>query len=135
MFLIAVTPVWVYALLIVLSVWLLTHCWRKSQNPKSTMLSAIYFGALVQVSSGFVPMFLTFQDNISTIACLTGIWGKDLHMALILASVILFLYTCITSDQGFWVEAKGRKSFMSAAISAQVLASLIYLRSALLCTV
>jgi hypothetical protein len=132
---VAVTPDWAYALLIVLSAWFLTHRWRKVSKPKTIILSVIYFGSLTQVLSSFVPLFLTLQDSISTIACMTGIWGHVFNMALILVSLILFLYGSITSNQGFWAEAKRWKYFMLAAILAQILASIIYLRSALLCTV
>lgn len=135
MFLIAVIPAWMYALLILLSAWFLISRWQRMPKPHNKTLSTLYYCVLAQVLSSFVPLLLTLQYSISTAACMTGIWGKDFSIALILASLICFFYLCVTSNQGFWAEAKLQKHFIWAVVLAQMLVSMIYLRSALLCTV
>lgn len=135
MFLIAVVPAWIYALLILFSAWFLIRRWQRMPKPHNKTLSTLYYCALTQVLSGFVPLALTLQYSISTAACMTGIWGKDLNIILLFASLILFACLFMKSAQGFWAEAKLRKHFIWAVLLAQILASMIYLRSALLCTV
>ncbi len=135
MLLIAVIPALAYALFILLSAWLLIRRWKMIADAKTTVLSKIYIGALAQVLSSFVPLALTEHYSISTVACLTGMWGIYINMTLILLSLALFSYTCFAGNHGFWAEVKNRKSFIWAVLASQVLASIIYLRSAILCTV
>ncbi len=132
---VTVTPVWVYAMLIASSVCFLTLCWYKLERPRRLIISFLYCAVLMQVLSGFVPLYLTAQKSISKAACITGHFVGPVNLILIAISLILFLYVFVSSRHGFWSAFKKHGFFTAAIVLAQFLALVIYMRSALLCTV
>ena len=131
---IAITPTWVYLLLICLSVWRLTHVWGRLNNA-SFIPTALYYTALAQVLLGVIPLSLTAQGPISKAACKVGLWGADFQLALMAGAAILLTYMCIRGPHGFINTFKGYRSFILAVLLSQALAYAMFLRSALLCTV
>ncbi len=132
----AVTPPWVYVmLLLTLAGWLVSSAIRQKPEGHPQILRALLVFALLQIAVAGMSLTFTALRSIDHRACLAGFLGFWGNILVFGAEIGLLVLLFLVSRERTRRDLATHGSFFAALLLTTVVATVIHVRSALLCTV